>query len=117
MSTDKSVAIGVELAGRGASVALVDRRGRVRHRCNAKTLHGRPATATLEPYLRAIESMRACADAEGLRICGLGVCVPGSLDITARRPLLMALRSVRVTACWPTTSSKRCGRHLRAITW
>src|SRR5947209_17230657 len=89
MSTDKSVAIGVELAGRGASVALVDRRGRVRHRCNAKTLHGRPATATLEPYLRAIESMRACADAEGLRICGLGVCVPGSLDIAARRPLLI----------------------------
>ena len=89
MSTDKNVAIGVELAGRGASVALVDRRGRVRHRCNAKTLHGRPATATLEPYLRAIESMRACADAEGLRICGLGVCVPGSLDIAARRPLLI----------------------------
>ena len=89
MSTDKNVAIGVELAGRGASVALVDRRGRVRHRCNAKTLHGRPATAILEPYLRAIESMRACADAEGLRICGLGVCVPGSLDITARRPLLI----------------------------
>ena len=89
MSTDKNVAIGVELAGRGASVALVDRRGRVRHRCNAKTLHGRPATATLEPYLRAIESMLACADAEGLRICGLGVCVPGSLDIAARRPLLI----------------------------
>src|SRR2546421_2166102 len=89
MSTDKNVAIGVELAGRGASVALVDRRGRVRHRCNAKTLHGRPATATLEPYLRAIESMLACADAEGLRICGLGVCVPGSLDTPARRPLLI----------------------------
>ncbi len=89
MSTDKNVAIGVELAGRGASVALVDRRGRVRHRCNAKTLHGRPATATLEPYLRAIESMLTWADAEGLRICGLGVCVPGSLDTAARRPLLI----------------------------
>ena len=89
MSTDKNVAIGVELAGRGASVALVDRRGRVRHRCNAKTLHGRPATATLEPYLRAIESMLAYADAEGLRICGLGVGVPGSLDTAARRPLLI----------------------------
>src|SRR5437588_7004688 len=89
MSTDKNVAIGVELAGRGASVALVDRRGCVRHRCNAKTLHGRPANATLEPYLRAIESMLASAYAEGLRISGLGVCVPGSLDITARRPLLI----------------------------
>ena len=29
----------------------------------------------------------------------------------------MALRSVRVTACCPTTSSKRCGRHFRAMTW
>jgi hypothetical protein len=27
------------------------------------------------------------------------------------------LRNVRVTACCPTTSSKRCGRHFRAITW
>lgn len=89
MSTDKSVAIGVELAGRGASVALVDRRGRVRHRCHAKTLHGRPANATLEPYLRAIETMLAHAEAEGLRVRGLGVCLPGSVDTAARRPLLI----------------------------
>ena len=87
MSTDKHVAVGVELAGRGASVALVDRRGRVLYRCHAKTLHGRPAFATLEPYLRAIETMLAYADAGDLRVCGLGVCVPGSLDAGARRPL------------------------------
>jgi glucokinase len=89
MSTDKSVAIGVELAGRGASVALVDRRGRVRHRCHARTLWGRPALATLEPYLRAIETMLAYADTEGLRVRGLGVCVPGSVDADVRRPLLI----------------------------
>src|SRR5947209_1908447 len=89
MSTDKSVAIGVELAGRGASVALVDRRGRVHQRCPAKTLHGRPAAATLEPYLRAIEAMLAQADAEGLRVRGLGICVPGSIDPALRRPLLI----------------------------
>ena len=29
----------------------------------------------------------------------------------------MALRSVCVAPCWPTTSSKRCGRYLRARTW
>jgi len=29
----------------------------------------------------------------------------------------MALRNVRVTGCWPMTSSNRCGRHLRARTW
>jgi glucokinase len=87
MSTDKSVAIGVELAGGGASVALVDRQGRVHHRCQAKTLHGRPPAATLEPYLRAIEAMLALADAQGLRVRGLGICVPGSIDASLRRPL------------------------------
>src|ERR1051326_1882151 len=84
MSTDKSVAIGVELAGGGASVALVDRQGRVHHRCQAKTLHGRPPAATLEPYLRAIEAMLALADVQGLRVRGLGICVPGSIDASLR---------------------------------
>ena len=32
-------------------------------------------------------------------------------------PLAIALRSVWVTPRWPITSSKRCGRHLRARTW
>src|SRR5437588_2532151 len=89
MSTDKSVAVGVELGGRGAIVALVDRHGRVRQRCQARTLRGRPAIATMEPYLRAIETMLAYADTEHLRVCGLGVCVPGSLDAATRRPLLI----------------------------
>ena len=89
MGTDKSVAIGVELSGSGASVALVDGYGRVRQRSAARTLKGRPAIATLEPYLRAIEAMLAYAHAEKLRVRGLGLCVPGSLDITARRPLFI----------------------------
>ena len=42
---------------------------------------------------------------------------PANTKACARRPLPMALRRVRVTACCPTTSSKRCGRHLRASTW
>ena len=41
---------------------------------------------------------------------------PANTNACARRPLEIALRSVRVTACCPTTSSKRCGRHLRAMT-
>src|SRR5947209_1391446 len=89
MGTDKSVAVAVELAGRGTVVALVDSHGRIRQRCSAKTLIGRPASATLEPYLRAIETMLAYAKQEELRVRGLGVCVPGSLDSTARRPLLI----------------------------
>ena len=57
MSTDKSVAVGVELAGKGTTVALIDRRGRVRHRLHARTLIGRPAIATIEPTVRSIESI------------------------------------------------------------
>ena len=40
---------------------------------------------------------------------------PANTNACARRPLDSALRSVRVTACCPTTSSNRCGRHLRAM--
>ncbi|MEO8956116.1 MAG: ROK family protein [Ktedonobacteraceae bacterium] len=89
MGTDKSVAVGIELSGSGAIVALVDRRGRVRQRCLARMLRGRSAIATLEPSLRAIETILAYAHAETLRVSGLGVCVPGTLDATGRRPLLI----------------------------
>ena len=41
---------------------------------------------------------------------------PAKTNACATRPLVMALRSVRVTACCPMTSSNRCGRHLRART-
>lgn len=89
MITDESVAVGVEIAVSGAAVALVDRQGRVRHRLYAKTLWGRPAVATLEPYLRSIETMLAYASAAGFRVCGLGVSIPGSLEHSSRRPLLV----------------------------
>ena len=42
---------------------------------------------------------------------------PAKTNACARRPLASALRSVLVTACWPTTSSKVFGRHFRAMTW
>jgi glucokinase len=89
MSTDESVAIGVELAGRGARVALVDSLGRVRRCCPARTLQGRPALATLQPHLRALEAMLAYARDEHLGVRGLGICVPGNIDGAARRPLLI----------------------------
>jgi glucokinase len=84
--TDKRVAIGVEIAGSKATFALVDHHGRIRHRCYAKTLRGRPATATLEPYLRTLETVLMYAKSEGLLICGLGVAIPGILDLITRRP-------------------------------
>jgi glucokinase len=89
MKTNKSVAIGLEIAGSGATVALVDHRGQIRHRCYAKTLWGRPAAATLQPYLRAVEEMLDYARSEDFTVSGLGVCIPGSLDQTSRRPLLI----------------------------
>ena len=84
--TDKRVAIGVEIAGSRATVALVDRHGRIRHRCYAKTLRGRPATATLEPYLRTLETVLMHAKSEGLLVYGLGVSIPGTLNLRTRRP-------------------------------
>lgn len=89
MHTDKSVAVGVEITGSKTTVALVDRHGRVRHRCYAKSLWGRPAVATLEPYLRAINTILSYAQAEGLSVSGLGVSIPGTLDQTSRHPLLI----------------------------
>lgn len=87
--TDKNVAVGVEIAGSRATVALVDCHGEVGYRCYAKTLWGRPAAATLEPYLRAIETVLAYAESEGLRVRGLGISIPGTLDQSGRRPLVV----------------------------
>ena len=84
---DKNVAVALEVAGGAASVALVDRHGRIRSRCQARTLWGRPALATLEPYLRAIEHMLAYAKSHAWRVRGIGVALPGTLDSTSRRPL------------------------------
>ena len=84
--TDKRVAIGIEIAGGKATFALVDHHGRIRYRCYAKTLRGRPASATLEPYSRTLETVLLYAKSEGLSICGLGVSIPGILDLITRRP-------------------------------
>lgn len=86
MSLDRSVAVGVEMGGSRSTAALVDRHGRVLRRCQVKTLRGRPAVATLEPYTRAIDTLLTLAHAERLRICGMGISVPGSLDDSWRRP-------------------------------
>ncbi len=84
-----SAAISIEPGGRKASIALVDRQGNILQREETKTLWGRPASATLEPYVRAIETMLAFAATEGYHICGLGVSIPGTLDATASRPLIV----------------------------
>jgi len=87
--TDYSVAVGVEITGSRATVALVDHHGRIRHRGYAKTLRGRPAAATLEPYLRTIETALGHAKTEGLYVRGLGICIPGTLDQATRCPILI----------------------------
>ena len=89
MKRNKRAAIALEIAGSRATIALVDHLGRIRHRCYARTLWGRPAAATLQPYLRAVEEMLAYAHSEGFRISGLGICIPGSIDQAARRPVLI----------------------------
>lgn len=89
MSTDRSVAVGIEIAGNQTTIALVNHWGRILARCHAKTLRGRPAAATLEPYLRAVDTMMAYARTECLAVCGIGMSIPGILDHTSRRPLLI----------------------------
>lgn len=88
-TTDKHVALSVEVGGSQATIALVDRRGNVRQRRYAKMLWNRPPTTTIEPCLRVIDDLLLSAGAEGLRVCGLGFALPGSLDLTSRRPLLI----------------------------
>ncbi|MBO0781527.1 MAG: ROK family protein [Ktedonobacteraceae bacterium] len=91
MSRDTSVAVSVEIGGERTTVALIDQQGRVRHRCHAKTLRGRPATATLEPYLRSIDTMLVFAREQGWPVQGIGMSLPGSLEQTTRRPLTVSL--------------------------
>ena len=89
MSRDHSVAVGMEIGSGQTTVALINSHGHIHQCCLAKTLRGRPATATLEPYLRAIDTMLTSAQANGLQVCGIGVSVPGTVDRTTRRPQLI----------------------------
>ena len=84
--TDKQVAIGVEITRSRATIVLVDHHGKIHHRFYAKTLRERPASATLEPFFRAIETVLMHAKSEHMLISGLGICIPGTIDLAARRP-------------------------------
>lgn len=91
MSRDQYVAVGVEIGGGQASVALVDQWGVVRRRCQAKTLRGRPATATLEPYIKAIDNLLTEARAAGWLVAGIGVSIPGSIHPETQRPYQISM--------------------------
>jgi glucokinase len=91
MHRDRRVAVGVEVGSRKTIIALIDHHGRVMQRSYAKTLRGRPATATLEPYVRAIDDMLTVARADGWSLCGISVSIPGTLDAAQRRPLNVSL--------------------------
>ena len=84
--TDERVAIGMEITGSRATIVVVDCHGKIHHRLHAKTLRGRPAIATLEPYLRTLETALLYAKSKGLCVSGLGISIPGTLDLKARRP-------------------------------
>lgn len=90
MSTDRYAAVSVAIGGSGATVALIDTRGRILYRTHTKSLWGRPALATLEPYLRAIETALSRASDEDVQVAGIGVSIPGTIDAESRRPLVIA---------------------------
>ncbi|HEY0755778.1 MAG TPA: ROK family protein [Ktedonobacteraceae bacterium] len=87
--SDNQVVISIEIGGSQATIGLVDGAGRVRQRSSAKILWNRPPTATLEPSLRAIDDMLAYARDSQLRVRGLAFALPGSLDLTSRRPTVI----------------------------
>jgi glucokinase len=89
--TNTRVAIGMEITRSRATIALVDHHGQIHHRFYAKTLRGRPAIATLEPYLRALEAALLYAKSKRLLVSGLGISIPGTLDLTDRRPHIIPI--------------------------
>jgi glucokinase len=89
--TKKRVAIGVEVTGSKATVVVVDCHGVIHHRFHAKTLRGRPAIATLEPYLRTIEMAFTYAKSKRFHVSGIGISLPGTLDLTTRRPEMIPI--------------------------
>lgn len=84
--TDKRVAISVEITRSRATIVFVDCHGKIHHRFYAKTLRGRPAVATLEPYLHTLETALLYAKSQRIVVSGLGISIPGTLDLTARCP-------------------------------
>jgi len=88
-TSDNNVALSIEIGGSQATIALVDSSGHVRQRCYAKMLWNRPPNATLEPCLRAVDNVLASARTSHLRVRGLGFALPGSLDLTSRRPTVI----------------------------
>lgn len=89
MSTEKYAAVSVEIGESSTTVALIGERGDILQRSRAKTLWGRPALATLEPYEHAIETMLQYATICEIKVSGIGMCVPGSVDAEERRPLML----------------------------
>lgn len=87
--TDDHVALSIGIGGSQATIALVDEGGRVRQRRYAKMLWNRPPHATLEPCLRVVDDTLAYASASRWRVRGLGCALPGSLDLTSRRPTVI----------------------------
>ena len=71
----------------------------------AARLGGRPRVAVERPR----------QDARGRRLAA--AMRAGKHERLRDAAAAIAFRSVRVTACCLTTSSNRCGRHLRARTW
>ncbi|WP_052888363.1 ROK family protein [Thermogemmatispora carboxidivorans] len=91
MVQELSAAVGVEIGSSRATIAIISADGQVWERFEARTLRGRPARATLEPYLRAIDAALQRAAGAGYVLRGIGLALPGKLDQTYRRPFLIPL--------------------------
>jgi predicted NBD/HSP70 family sugar kinase len=82
LDPDGAAGVGVEVNVDGITVLVSDLVGRVRHRATRPgDQRGRTPAAVLRSAARMVDAALDRADAEGLRVVGLGIAVPGLVDL------------------------------------
>jgi predicted NBD/HSP70 family sugar kinase len=82
LNADGGAGIGLEINVDGLAVAVVDLSGRVRHHVSrVGDQRGRAVSAVLRAAARLVDDAMAAAYDEGLEVRGVGVAVPGLVDL------------------------------------
>ena len=82
MDPDGAASVGIEINVDGIVVAVVDLAGTVRHRAaRPGDLRSRTASTVLRSAARMVDDALAAADELGLPVRGIGIAVPGLVDL------------------------------------
>ena len=84
---DRRTAIGLDIGGSSAKVALVSAAGEVLAHVVVPTADSRDPDDILEPFASAVDRLRALAVERGFAVAALGCGVPGNLDPARERIL------------------------------